>query len=57
MNNEFYYVFYTHDGFNIYERTCGDILSAEARVKDLKKIYDDATYFKNEIPKDYNWLY
>lgn len=54
---EHYYVFYTNDGDNVYERTCGYLQPTLDRVKELKNIYDDATYFKNEIPKDYKWFY
>ena len=52
-----YYIFYKNKGYNIYERTCGTKESAEKRVSELKKIYDDAEYFENDIPKGYKWLY
>lgn len=52
-----YYIFYTNDGDNVYERTTGDKERAEERVLELKKFYSDATYFKNEIPKNYKWFY
>ena len=52
-----YYVFYTtEDNNNVYERTCGTEERAMERVKELKKIYADATYFKNDIPKDYKYF-
>ena len=52
-----YYVFYTSNGDNVYERTCGTIEAAEERVIELKKRYEDAVYFENYIPKDYEWFY
>lgn len=52
-----FYVFYKNMGSNMYERTCGTIDAAERRVIELKKLYDDAEYFLNEIPKDYKWFY
>jgi len=53
-----YYVFYTTtNGDNVYERTCGTEEAATKRVDELKKMYDDATYFKNEISKDYEYFY
>lgn len=53
----YYYIFYTNNGDNVYERTtqCGN--RAKERVSELKKIYEDAEYFKDEIPKDYKWFY
>jgi len=54
---EYYYIFYTNNGNNMYERTCCTKESSEERVKKLKTMYDNAVYFKNEIPKDYKWFY
>ena len=54
---EHYYIFYTNKGDNVYERTSSDENRARNRVKELKEIYEDATYFKNDIPKDYKWFY
>lgn len=54
---DYFYIFYTNKGFNIYERTTMSIKSAKERVKQLKMIYENATYFKNKIPKKYKWLY
>ena len=54
---EHYYIFYKTGGDNVYERTCGNKERAEERIKELKKIYDDAEYFLNEIPKGYKWFY
>lgn len=49
-----YYVFYIDEKKNnIYERTCGDEYSAKQRVEELKKRHPDATYYKNELPKEY----
>ena len=52
-----FYVFYTKDGNNFYERTCGTKEAAQERVDKLKNIYDDAIWFENEIPKDYKYFY
>jgi len=57
IENVYYYIFYKNNGDNVYERTCGTKESAEKRVSELKKIYDDAEYFENEIPKFYKWFY
>jgi hypothetical protein len=59
LNNEIehFYVFYTNGGDNVYERTCGDEDRAKERVEELKKLYENAEYFKNEIPKEYKWFY
>lgn len=42
---------------NIYERTCSSKIAAEQQVAKLKKFYEDAEYFENEIPKNYKWFY
>ena len=54
-----YYVFYADKGDNVYERTCGTKEAAEDRIKTLKNEYgyENAEYFKNEIPKDYIYYY
>lgn len=52
-----FYVFYKNIGCNMYERTCGTKEAAESRVKELRKLYQDAEYFENDIPKDYVWFY
>lgn len=52
-----YYVFYTNKSNNFYERTCGTQESAEERVKELKKMHENATYFEENIPKGYKWFY
>lgn len=52
-----FYVFYISDGDNVYERTCGTKQAAEDRVVELKKHYDDALYFENDIPKDFKYFY
>lgn len=54
---EHFYIFYSDEGFNIYERTTSNKEAAEQRVAELKKIYEFAEYFENEIPKIYKWLY
>ena len=52
-----FYVFYKSDGDNVYERTCGTKDAAEERKSKLKSIHDDAEYFEDEIPKDYEYYY
>ena len=52
-----FYVFYTHKGFNIYERTCGTKEAAEKRVTELKKRYTNSEYFEGKIPVSYKWVY
>ena len=52
-----YYVFYTDEGDNVYERTCGTKDAAEKRVAELKNTYENAEYFEGEIPKEYKWFY
>jgi hypothetical protein len=56
---EHYYVFYKHEGDNMFDRTCGTKESAEERINILKNKYNysDAEYFLNEIPKDYIYFY
>ena len=39
---KYFYVFYTKDDNNFYERTCGTKIAAWERVQKLKNIYDDA---------------
>lgn len=52
------YIFYTNkDGCNIYERTTSEIKRAQERVEELKKIYPNAFYFEDDIPKDLKWYY
>ena len=57
MHTIWYYVFYTNNRYNMYERTCGTEQAAIDRVAYLKTIYNNAEYFKSEIPKDYKWFY
>ena len=56
-SSERYFVFYTNGGDNTYERTCGIKSAAIERVEYLKKHYENAEFFTNEIPKDYKWFY
>lgn len=49
MADDKYYVYYFKNGTVIYERTCGTEKAAKDRCEELKKHYDDAKYFKNEI--------
>lgn len=53
----YYYIFYTLNGDNIYERTTQCVHRAKERTCELKAIYKHAEYFKNEIPRDYRWFY
>lgn len=52
-----FYVFYIINGDYVYERTCGVVKAAQERVNELKKRYDDAIFFENNIPKDLKWFY
>lgn len=53
----YYYIFYMSGDFNFYERTCGSEKAADSRVNKLKTFYDDAIYFKDNIPKDFKYFY
>lgn len=58
-NIEHYYIFYIDKGYTIYERTCGTKEAADERINFLKEEYryDDAFYFKNDIPKGFKYFY
>lgn len=51
-----FYIFYKTGNYTIYKRTCGTKKSAEDRVIQLKKHYDDAFYFENDIPKNFKYF-
>jgi len=52
-----FYVFcVTADSYVFYERTCGNKQAAETRIGELKKLYRDAFYTENELPK-VKWFY
>ena len=44
-----FYVYYQHEGEWVYERTCGVIWAAQARIYELLKYYPVALFKKNEI--------
>lgn len=46
-----FYVFYVSVHGNMYERTCGCERAAKERVVKLKKLYMDAFYTVNALPK------
>jgi hypothetical protein len=56
---DYFYIFYEpdNDGIGVYGRTIPTEQYAEKRVKELKRLYVNVRWFKNEIPKDYIWLY
>lgn len=54
---EHYYVFYTVNGLNFFDRTCGTKEAAQKRVFELELLYSNAIYFEQDIPKTYLWYY
>lgn len=44
-----FYVYYQHEGDWVYERTCGVIWAAQARIYELLQYYPCALFKKNAI--------
>lgn len=49
---DWFYVYYYNNGDWIYERTCGTQKCAEEKCDELRKIYEQAQWLKNETLKD-----